>query len=225
MEFIDGHSFDGFSRPEIDGLTIIEATEIMANYCLESPEQVNDAFVSRMVVEGLFVAVALTHDCQADSDFDEWIYRMRLTTDEFPQNAFTGIEVRLPHGVGATTWQGINYSYEIPGSNSGVFISYQNNRDFWHSMELMNGSPVRPFDYWSDEPTHRYASFIINQDTVSDVDRSIEKTTRNLQRVDIGFNLSIALGFLDREYLEVADTSSQKIAKFNRRNGFIPGAE
>ena len=181
-----------FDFTEIDNLTVLQATSLLAEYCLMEPDESNDCISARMIVQGLYVAVGLTQNERAGVpvDDDRWVYRMRIATHRIPFRASEGIEVRLPYGTDVGAEVEILDEESKLKSNSGVYVSFGGEqRVHWHPTMLLEPYVSRPFNYWRE-------SFDLEKNTVGQVDESLMQETQWRKRENIGFLLKDVIWLL-----------------------------
>lgn len=189
---------DDFERPDIDDLTILQATEVLAEYCLTGQDETTTCIANKMITDGLYVAVGMTRDESSDDRNERWVHRLRLSTFSDPFRAYSGLDVWLPYGAAACR--------ELPevgevapadkkSERAGVFVSYAEGKEFWNPKELSPRLPVRPYDYWRDRVK---IPFDVTRDTVGQVDQRLLADTRMYNRPGIGFTLKEAIALVDQ---------------------------
>ncbi|MDQ5885850.1 MAG: hypothetical protein QG628_247 [Patescibacteria group bacterium] len=188
---------DDFERTDIDELSILQATDLLVDYCLKSPDEESECIVTRMVTGGLFVAVGLTLDERvgATTEDERWVYRMRLARHRIPFRVAEGLEIRLPYGTDLDSETPILNSEEMRQRRAGVFVSFGGgNNHFWQPIELLE--PTTPHNYWR-EP------FDLTRNTVGQVDLSLTQETKWRNMVDLGFLLKDVIRIIDPGYIDL----------------------
>jgi hypothetical protein len=192
-EIVEGE----FERPDIDNLTILQAATMLVDYCLSNPDDENNSMATRMVVGGLYVAVAITQDEREGGfiDDDRWVHRLRIAQHRIPFRSAKGIEVRLPYGSDLGSEVIAPSMQDTQKSRAGVCVSFGGSQNVnWHPTELFQPGTGRPYNYWEDT---RPKPFDLNKNTVGQVDQSLREETIRREQEDIGFLLKDVIHLVD----------------------------
>lgn len=211
---------DNLERRDIDGLTILQATEILVDYCLTGQDEESTYIASKMIVEGLYVAVGMTRDESLRDRNERWVHRMRLSRFSNPFGAYSGLDVWLPYGAAMCSELpevGELGPVDTKSSRSGVFVSYAEGQKYWNARELRPTQTERPFNYWRNKERN---TFDLLENTVGEVDKSIIADSVGKQKSGIGFILKEAISLVDQGYIGLLTFEHQNGIDFRikRRN-------